>query len=230
RAPFWLLHPVLCENVTVRKVHLESLGPNSDGCDPESCKNVLIENCYFNTGDDCIAIKSGRNNEGRRINVPTENVVIRNCQMLAGHGGVVIGSEISGGVRNVFAENNVMSSPDLERGIRIKTNSVRGGVLENIYVRNTTIGQVRDAIVINFYYEEGDAGNFDPLVRNVYIENLQCKHAEQVFMIRGFKHAPVKSFALINANFEHAEKPGVIENVEKLTIENVRINNKAFVI
>lgn len=230
RAPFWLLHPVLCENVTVRKVHLESLGPNSDGCDPESCKNVLIENCYFDTGDDCIAIKSGRNNEGRRLNVPTENVVIRNCQMLAGHGGVVIGSEISGGVRNVFAENNVMSSPDLERGIRIKTNSVRGGVLENIYVRNTTIGQVRDAIVINFYYEEGDAGNFDPQVRNVYIENLQCKHAEQVFMIRGFKRAPIESFALINADFEHAKKPGVIENVDKLVIENVRINGEAFVV
>lgn len=230
RAPFWLLHPVLSENITVRGVHLESLGPNSDGCDPESCKNVLIENCYFNTGDDCIAIKSGRNNDGRRINIPTENIFIRNCKMLAGHGGVVIGSEISGGVRNVFAENNVMSSPDLERGIRIKTNSVRGGLLENIYVRNTTIGEVRDAIVINFHYEEGDAGKFDPQVRNVYIDNLQCEQARQVFKILGFKRAPIVGFTLINSNFENADEPGIIENVENLLIQNVKINGKPFVI
>lgn len=230
RAPFWLLHPVLCENVTVRGVHLESLGPNSDGCDPESCKNVLIENCYFNTGDDCIAIKSGRNNDGRRLNIPTENVVIRHCQMLAGHGGVVVGSEISGGVRNVFAENNVMSSPDLERGIRIKTNSVRGGLLENIYVRNCKIGEVRDAIVINFHYEEGDAGNFDPTVRNVLIENLQCEHAKQVFKIRGFQRAPIQNFSIRNATFVSADKSGIIENVDDLTIENVQINGKPFTV
>jgi len=183
RAPFWLIHPVLCTNVTVRGVYLESLGPNSDGCDPESCKNVLIENCYFDTGDDCIAIKSGRNADGRRINIPSENIVIRNCKMRAGHGGVVIGSEISGGVSNVFAEDNTMNSPDLERGLRIKTNSVRGGLLENIYMRNCTIGEVKDAIVINFYYEEGDAGEFDPTVRNVVVENLQCKKAKRL-MIR----------------------------------------------
>src|SRR5690606_10431762 len=186
RSPFWLLHPVLSENVTVRGVHLESLGPNSDGCNPESCRNVLIEGCYFDTGDDCIAIKSGRNNDGRRVATPSENIVIRNCEMRAGHGGVVMGSEISGGVRNVFAEGNRMSSPDLERGIRIKTNSVRGGVLENIYVRDTTIGEVRDAIVIDFYYEEGDSGQFDPLVRNIEIENLVCEHARRAFAIRGF--------------------------------------------
>ncbi len=230
RAPFWLLHPVLSENITVRKVHLESLGPNSDGCDPESCKNILIEDCYFNTGDDCIAIKSGRNNDGRRLNVPTENIIIRNNQMLAGHGGVVVGSEISGGVRNVFAENNVMNSPDLERGIRIKTNSVRGGLLENIYVRNTRIGEVRDAIVINFYYEEGDAGQFDPLVRNVVIENLHCENAKRVFQIRGFKRAPIESFTLRNSAFLNAEDAGIIENVKTLNIDNVRINGKHFVV
>lgn len=230
RAPFWLLHPVLCENVTVRGVHLESLGPNSDGCDPESCKNVLIENCFFNTGDDCIAIKSGRNNDGRRLNIPTENVVIRNCQMLAGHGGVVIGSEISGGVRNVFAENNIMSSPDLERGIRIKTNSVRGGLLENIYVRNCEIGEVKDAIVINFYYEEGDAGNHDPVVRNVVIDNLVCKHAKRVFQIRGFSRAPIQSFTITNSSFAHADEIGVIENVDKFVVDQVKINGKMFVV
>ena len=103
--------PVLCRSVTVRNVTIRSHGPNNDGCNPESCRDVLIEGCTFDTGDDCIALKSGRNDDGRRINVPVENVVIRNCTMKDGHGGVVIGSEISGGARNIFAEKCQMSSP-----------------------------------------------------------------------------------------------------------------------
>ncbi len=227
-APFWLLNPVLCENVTVRKVTLESLGPNSDGCDPESCRNVVIEGCYFDTGDDCIAIKSGRNADGRRVNTPTENVVIRNCKMRAGHGGVVIGSEISGGVRYVFAENNSMSSPDLERGFRIKTNSIRGGLLEHLYMRDCTIGTVKDAIVINFFYEEGDAGQFDPTVRHIEIRDLICEQANRVFQIRGFDRAPIQDLRLINCEFHDAGEPGIIENVEDLVVHKVQINGRAF--
>lgn len=148
--------------------------------------------------------------------------------MEAGHGGVVIGSEISGGVRNVFAENNVMSSPDLEKGIRIKTNSVRGGLLENIYVRNCTIGEVQQAIVINFQYEEGDAGKFDPTVRNVEIRNLVCQHALQVFNIRGFERAPIQNFRIIDSTFVRGDNPGVIEHTTGLVIDNVQVNGKAF--
>ncbi|HEV8591659.1 MAG TPA: glycoside hydrolase family 28 protein, partial [Pyrinomonadaceae bacterium] len=104
-SPMWEIHPVLSENVTVRKVSISSHGPNNDGCDPESCKDILIEDCFFDTGDDCIAIKSGRNDDGRRIAAPTQNVIVRGCIMKDGHGGITIGSEISGGVRNVFGEN-----------------------------------------------------------------------------------------------------------------------------
>lgn len=229
-SPFWLLNPTLCENVTVRGVSLQSLGPNSDGCDPESCKNVVIENCLFDTGDDCIAIKSGRNNDGRRVNAPTENVVIRGCQMRAGHGGVVIGSEISGGVRNVFAENNVMSSPDLDRGFRIKTNSVRGGLLENIFMRNCKIGRVQDAIVINFHYEEGDAGSFDPTVRNIEIRDLVCEHATQAFKVRGFERAPIQNLSIVGAAFQRADNAGVIEHVDNLLLVDVEINGEVFTV
>lgn len=227
-APFWLINPVLCRDVIVRGVTCESLGPNSDGCDPESCRNVLIEDCYFDTGDDCIAVKSGRNADGRRIATPCENIVIRNCEMRAGHGGVVIGSEISGGVRNLFAENLCMSSPDLERAIRIKTNSVRGGVLEHLRYRDITVGRVRDAIVINFYYEEGDAGDFDPTVRDIVIENLVCEQADRVFQIRGFERAPIRDMKLLDLEFRNAGETGVIEQVADLQIENVRINGKPF--
>ena len=132
RSPFWVIHSLFCKNVTVRGVKINNDGPNGDGCDPESCDGVLIEDCFFNTGDDCIAIKSGRNNDGRLWGLPSQNIIIRNCIIHNGHGGVVIGSEISGGCRNVFAHDNVMDSPDLERVIRIKTNTCRGGIIENI--------------------------------------------------------------------------------------------------
>src|SRR5690606_1750544 len=147
RSPMWEVHPVLCTNVTVRGLEIVTHGPNNDGCNPESSKDVLIENCLFDTGDDCIAIKSGRNNDGRRVNVPSENIVVRNCTMKDGHGGVVLGSEISGGVRNVFVENCTMDSPNLDRGLRFKNNAVRGGVLENVFMRNVTIGRVGEAVL-----------------------------------------------------------------------------------
>jgi polygalacturonase len=227
-SPFWLINPVLCKNVLVRGVNCESLGPNSDGCDPESCNNVVIEDCRFDTGDDCIAIKSGRNADGRRINTPCENIVISNCEMQAGHGGVVIGSEISGGVRNVFAENIRMSSPDLERAIRIKTNSIRGGVIEHLRYRNIQIGEVRDAIVINFHYEEGDAGNFDPVVRDIEISNLTCDQARQVFQLRGFERAPIRDIRLSNVEFRNADERGIVEHVTNLQVDNVRINGELY--
>jgi polygalacturonase len=153
-SPMWELNPVLCKNVTVRDVTIDSHGPNNDGCDPECCEDVLIRDCTFSTGDDCIAIKSGRNVDGRRVNVPCSNVVIQNCLMKDGHGGVSIGSEVSGGIRNVFIEACRMSSLHLERGLRIKTNSYRGGVIENIHFSRVTIGEVAQAAVeVDFFYE-----------------------------------------------------------------------------
>lgn len=227
-APFWLINPVLCRNVTVRGVTCESLGPNSDGCDPESCRNVLIENCRFNTGDDCIAIKSGRNADGRRINTPCENIVIADCDMQAGHGGVVIGSEISGGVRNVFAERCRMSSPDLERAIRIKTNSVRGGVIEHLRYRDIKVGEVRDAIVINYFYEEGDTGEFDPIVRDVVIENLSIETAKRVFQVRGFDRDPIRDMTLKDVVVMSAEETGIVEHVRNFETHNVTINGNPY--
>src|SRR5215831_17848945 len=144
-SPMWEVHPLLCTNVIVRNVEIISHGPNNDGCDPESSRDILIEKCIFDTGDDCIAIKSGRNNDGRRVGVPSANIIVRDCTMRDGHGGVVIGSEISGGCRNVFAENCSMDSTNLDRVLRFKSNAVRGGVVENVFVRNCTVGSVADA-------------------------------------------------------------------------------------
>lgn len=181
RSPFWVIHPLLSKNITVRGMKIINDGPNGDGCDPESCDGVLIEKCYFNTGDDCIAIKSGRNRDGRLWDRPSENIIIRNCEMKNGHGGVVIGSEISGGCRNVYAENNVMDSPELERVVRIKTNTCRGGIIENINARNIKVGVCKESVLkINLDYEHNEicCRGYIPTVRNINIENITCEKSQ----------------------------------------------------
>lgn len=189
-SPFWVIHPLMCEDVIVRGVTIDNHGPNGDGCDPESCRNVLIENCTFNTGDDCIAIKSGRNADGRRWNIPCENVIVRGCHMADGHGGVVVGSEISGGFRNLLVENCTMSSPHLDRVIRIKTSSARGGVIENIVVRNVEVGECKLAVLaINLDYEPEEPAErgFLPMVRNVLLENVTCSKSQYGWWLNGLK-------------------------------------------
>jgi len=226
-SPMWHIHPVLSTNVIVRNVRVIGHGPNNDGCNPESCKDVLIENCSFDTGDDCIAIKSGRNNDGRRVNTASENIIVRNCQMRDGHGGVVLGSETSGGIRNIFAENCSMDSPNLDRALRIKTNSVRGGVIENVYMRNVTIGQVAEAVLkVNFNYGEGDAGTFTPTVRNINMENITSKKSRYALSISGYEHSPITGIHLTNCKFDNVERPNVLIGAEDLTMVNVIINGQ----
>lgn len=226
-SPMWFINPVLSENITIKNVTIDGLGPNNDGCDPECCKYVLIEGCSFNTGDDCIAIKSGRNGDGRRINVPSENIVIRDCKMKDGHGGVVLGSEVTGGIRNVFAERCVMDSPELERAIRFKTNSIRGGIIENIYVRNITVGQVSDAVLkVDFYYEEGDAGAFTPALRNISLERVTSKKSPYGIWIKAYDRSPVTNLTLKNCSFDNVQKENVLQCVKDVTFTNLRINGK----
>ena len=227
RSPMWQVHPVLCSNVTVRGLTINSSGPNTDGCDPESCTDVLIDNCFFNTGDDCIAIKSGRNEDGRRLNAPSEGIVVQNCRMKDGHGGVTIGSEVSGGIRNIFAQNCHMDSPHLFSALRIKNNAMRGGDVERVFARNLEVGQVSMAgLSIDFYYEEGQTGNFTPVVRDVQVQNLTVREAKYALYMRGFKQAPIERVLLSDCNFEGVQNPNVIEDVKNISFDNVRINGK----
>jgi polygalacturonase len=226
-SPMWELHPVLCTNVTIRNVTINSHGPNNDGCDPESCRDVLIEGCTFDTGDDCIALKSGRNDDGRRVNVPVENVIIRNCVMKDGHGGVVVGSEISGGARNIFAEKCRMDSPQLDRALRIKTNSVRGGVTEHVYMRDVTVGEVAEAVVtINYFYEEGDAGKFPPIVRDVEVRNVTARKAQYALLLRGYAYDPISDVRIVDCVFDEVAKPDVIEGVKDLAFTRTKIGGQ----
>ena len=221
-SPMWEIHPVLCENVTVRGVTVDTHGPNNDGCNPESCRNVLIENCTFDTGDDCIAIKSGRNADGRRLGVPSENIVVRGCTMKDGHGGVVLGSEMSGGIRNVFVEDCYMSSPNLDRAIRLKSNSRRGGYLENLYVRNVRVGEVKEAVLhIDLRYFQ-ETGEHNPVVRNLYMENVSSEKSRRPLFFLGLEAAPIQNVVIANCTFKNAERPSVIEFVDRLVLKNVQ--------
>lgn len=223
-SPMWEIHPVLCVNVTVRGVTVNSHGPNNDGCDPESCRDVLIEDCVFDTGDDCIAIKSGRDNDGRRLGVPSENIVIRNSTMKDGHGGVVIGSEISGGVRNVFVENCRMDSPNLDRALRFKSNARRGGIVENIYMRNVEIGRVAEAVLtIDFLYETGAEGPHRPVVRNVRIEKVTSVSSPRVMWIAGFPGATIDGISFADCIFKGVETSEQIQQAGTISLRNVTI-------
>lgn len=225
--PFWHIHPALSRNIVVRNVKVNGLGPNNDGCDPESCKDVLIEGCCFNTGDDCIAIKSGRNNDARRVNMPSENIIIRNCIMKAGHAGVAVGSEITGGARNIFVEKCTMDDPNLDRAIRLKTNSVRGGFIENVYVRDVNIGQVKEAVLlIDFFYPDVEKGNLKPIVRNINMENVTSKKSKYALFLQGFDDAPITDVRLKNCTLDNVTDTDVISNVKNLVLDNVKINGK----
>ncbi|WP_213981336.1 glycoside hydrolase family 28 protein [Sphingomonas sp. dw_22] len=224
-SPFWQIHPVLCRNLTVRGVDILGHGPNNDGCDPESVDGALIEHCVFDTGDDCIAVNSGRNEDGRRLATPSQNILIRDCRMKEGHGGVVVGSQISGGARWIFAERCVMDSPDLWYAIRFKNNALLGGLLENFFYRDIDVGQVgRAAVTCDFNYEEGPNGPFVPRLRNVVIERLRAKNAVRVLDSQGLPGAPVTDITLRDCSFEGVREPSVIRHTERLRLENVRVN------
>jgi len=215
RSPMWELDPVLCTNVTVRGVDIVSHGANNDGCDPESCRDVLIEKCLFDTGDDCIAIKSGRNDDGRRIGTPSVNLVIRDCTMRDGHAGTAIGSEISGSCSNVFVENCEMSSPHLNCALRLKSNAVRGGVIQNIFMRNVNVGQVADSVLqIDFLYEEGTNGIYRPVARNVAMDNITVAHTPRVLNVRGFPGAEISNVRIYNSTFKEVAKPDVMQDAD----------------
>lgn len=226
-SPMWVMHPVLSSNVTVRRVTVRSPGPNNDGCDPESCRDVLIEHCEFETGDDCIAIKSGRNFDGRRINVPSENIVIRNCRMRKGHGGVSLGSEASGGIRNILISNCDMGGAGLERALRIKTNSYRGGYIEHVVFRDIRIESVLESVLqVSLLYGEGEGGPFLPRrVGDVLMDTIVSGSSRYGLDVRGSRDLPIESVRLRNCRFDNVREGNCIADAT-VSADHVIVNGR----
>jgi polygalacturonase len=225
-SPMWVLHPLYCTNVTVRGVTVVSHGHNNDGCDPDSCTDVLIKDCVFDTGDDCIAVKAGRDHDGRRVNIPCQNVVIQNCTFKDGHGGVTLGSETAGGLRNVFAENCEFDSPNLDQALRFKTNPARGGFIEDVYIRNCRVKTARYGIHMTMRYSSSGARDGDamPVVRNIDIRD--CTFAvltKQPIVIEGWSPAaPITDVTIANCRFPASASGNTIVNAVRVHV----IDNK----
>jgi unsaturated rhamnogalacturonyl hydrolase len=227
-SPMWEIHPVLSTNITVRGVSISSHGPNNDGCDPECSCDVLIENCLFDTGDDCIAIKSGKNADGRRVNVCSQNIIVRDCVMKDGHGGVVVGSEVSGSVSNVFAENCKMDSPNLNCALRLKSNAQRGGGIENIFMRNIEIGSVREQVLtIDLVYSRVNSGPFPPVVRNVVMQNVTAANSPRVLSVVGTTNSIIAGVRLEDCAFHGVRLDDILTNAGAISTNHVTIERAA---
>jgi polygalacturonase len=219
-SPMWVLHPLYCTNVTIRGVTVDTEGPNTDGCDPDSCRDVLIKDCSFSDGDDCIAVKSGRDHDGRRVNLPSQDIVIQNCVFARGHGGITMGSENSGGIRNVFAEDCRLNSPDLDMALRFKTDPTRGGYIENIYIRHCTVQTARTGIHMTMKYSKTAVGDFIPTVRDIDIRDCTfLKLTRQAIFIEGLSDtAKITNVTIANCNFATAPSANAITNADHVNL------------
>jgi hypothetical protein len=220
----WTIHPIYCENVVIRRVTVDTDGPNNDGIDPDSCRNVLIEHCVFATGDDCVVLKSGYNEDGWRVARPMENLVMRWCSSKRGHGGLVIGSEMSGDVRNVYVHDCEFEGTD--RAIRIKSRRGRGGVVENIWAENLRVKNMQYEVVIMHMDYGADrnpaASEVAPLFRNIHLKNITGDGAPVAISLTGLEDSLIQ-----NVTFENlaiTSTAGVIAtNVQGITFDQVKI-------
>jgi len=222
--PYWTVHPVYCENVIIRGLSIHTVGGhNADGIDLDSSRNVLVEYCFLDTGDDALAIHTGMNEEGRRIGRPTENVVIRHLQVKRGHGGVVIGSLTSGGVRNVLAYACDFDGAD--KGIRLKSNKARGGVVENIWYRDIMMRRIKEeAVIINTTYASalpaGESEVSYPIFRNITLETITCESAGKAVSFDASTHAPIENVTMTDISIK-ARRGMNFSWVDGLKLKNV---------
>lgn len=242
-SPAWNLHPLMCTNLTVRNVFAKNpwYAQNGDGIDIESCKNVLVENSVFDVGDDGICIKSGRDEEGRKRNMPTENLLVQNCTVYHAHGGFVIGSEMSGGAKNIYVNDCTFIGTDI--GLRFKTTRGRGGVVENIFINGITMKDiVGEAMLFDMYYAAKDpialAGEkreapvvefkkvdeTTPQLKNIFIKNVVCNGAEKAIFVRGLPEMNIHD--IIIENFTVSAKKGIdISEAKNILLKNVRVSS-----
>lgn len=243
-SPAWCLHPLMCQDITLNRVKVFNpwYSQNGDALDLESCKNALVINCIFDAGDDAICIKSGKDKDGRERGIPCENVVVKNNVVLHGHGGFVVGSEMSGGVKNIYVSDCSFLGTDV--GLRFKSTRGRGGVVENIYIDNINMIDIpNEPLLFDLFYGGKGAGEETdeevaarmraaipavteetPSFRNIFISNVKCKGTDgRAMFFNGLPEMPVKNVVVKNVIITEAKKGVVISQAEDVTFENVRI-------
>jgi len=225
----WTIHPLLCEYVNVRGVTITNRvpSPNTDGINPESCRWVHISDCHIDVGDDCITLKSGKDELGRKMARPDEDIVITNCTMKQGHGGIVIGSEMSGGVRNVAVSNCVFHGTG--KGIRLKSQRGRGGIVEGISISNIVMQDVAEAINIVTFYQGADkptdlfpVGPGTPIFRDIHISNITARGSASAGQITGLKEMPIQGITFDNIRVS-AKKGFTVTNAKGIVLRDVEI-------
>ncbi|MBQ3186277.1 MAG: glycoside hydrolase family 28 protein [Alistipes sp.] len=223
-SPFWTIHPVFCDNVIVRGVTIDSHFPNNDGCDPESTSNVLIENCTFRTGDDSVAIKSGRDTDGRSTGRPSENIVVRDCLFHSECNGLCIGSEMSGGAANVYMERVAIGT--VKNAIYFKSNKDRGGYIRRVRVKDITVERARGAILrfeTNYFGFRG--GNYPAIYEDFVIENVKAKRADNyALFMEGNPEKRIRNIAIRNFHVGDATHPYHLMLTEGVTLTNSSVN------
>lgn len=225
-SPFWCVHPVYCNDVIVRNIKIESMHLNSDGVDPDSCSNVLIENCEFAVGDDGVALKAGRDQDGWRVGKACERIVVRNNRYTGNAGGgMAIGSEMSGGVRQVYVDGYEI--PEAHHGLYFKANLDRGGLIEDIHIRNIRGGKVSNFIIFTNEYHSYRGGNYPPRFERISISDASCKQSRIGIHITGDPRAPVKDINFNNVTIQTAELDMQVADAMNVTLKNVFINHNA---
>ncbi len=222
-SPMWTIHPVYCRDVTVRGVNVHTAGPNTDGLNPDSCERVLIENCSFHTGDDCIAVNAGMNEDGWRVGKPCRDIYIQNCTGSRGHGGVVIGSAMSGGIENVYARN--CSFTGLKMGIRLKAKRGRGGYVRNIHFENFTLTDIKQtAVIVDMYYPSGlkPLTETPPDFSAISIRKVSGNCLQTAVSLQGLPEQRLRDVHLEDIGLS-GEQGLVCQDVDGLTLNHVRI-------
>lgn len=232
-SPFWTINPIGCDDLLIHGVTINNpssnpKGHNTDGINPESCRNVRISDCFLSVGDDCITIKSGRDEDGRNYGRPCENITITNCIMLAGHGGVVIGSEMSGGVKKVTISNCVFNGTDA--GIRLKSSRGRGGIVEEIRVDNIVMNNIqRNAFIFDLFYDkdskEEPVSERTPVFRNIHISNVTGSDVKKIGYITGINEMPISEISFSNINMV-AENGFTAKTAKNITFHNIDFSVK----
>ncbi len=226
---FWQIHPTLCTNVTIDSVTTSRANINSDGCDPECCDHVVIKNATLRANDDSIALKSGRDADGRRVNVPTQNVVIWNNQFEGPFGAIALGSELTGGIQNIYAYNNAIVGSGTRFALYVKSNSQRGGFVRNVYIDTLHGSNIHTAVIFFDMHYADQAGSFLPDFSGPFtLNNIVLNMAPMVLHLNGLPDDFIGTISLSNSTFTQiANQTSIVNNVKRLLYKNVTINGQS---